>query len=177
VHTYSFEPIPEHLDMLRRSIELNGLQDRVTVHPFALSSRNGTETIHASGSGSSLVKEFTDADARPEQIETRTLDSLDLPGADFVKIDIEGHELEALRGAAEKLKRYRPFLFVEIAYTLRNLGRDFTNRHFAETFELLASMGYRAEILEGDTLRAFDHTSETPDGVHMYLFTIDNAIA
>lgn len=47
--------------------------------------------------------------------ETRllTIDELDLSRLDFLKIDIEGMEMEALRGAAETLRRCRPQLIVE----------------------------------------------------------------
>lgn len=42
------------------------------------------------------------------------LDSLTLPRLHFMKVDCEGYELFALRGAWRTIKRYRPKLFVEI---------------------------------------------------------------
>ena len=41
------------------------------------------------------------------------LDTLDLQRVDFMKVDIEGMEEKALRGAAETIKRCRPVLYVE----------------------------------------------------------------
>ena len=43
----------------------------------------------------------------------RRLDDLALGDVGFVKIDVEGHELAVLRGAAETLQRNRPPLLVE----------------------------------------------------------------
>lgn len=46
-------------------------------------------------------------------IEVVTIDSLGLTRVDFIKIDIEGMELEALKGARETIARNRPYLLVE----------------------------------------------------------------
>jgi FkbM family methyltransferase len=42
-----------------------------------------------------------------------TLDEFNLPRVDFIKIDIEGMEMEALAGARETIKKYRPILLIE----------------------------------------------------------------
>lgn len=42
------------------------------------------------------------------------LDDLDLPNPGFVKLDVEGHELFALRGMRETLKDAMPIVFIEI---------------------------------------------------------------
>lgn len=47
-------------------------------------------------------------------MDTVTIDSLQLPRVDFIKIDVEGHELEVLWGSRETLKKYHPTLLVEV---------------------------------------------------------------
>src|SRR5437868_5966109 len=47
------------------------------------------------------------------EIEVRTLDQFDLRNVGFVKIDVEGHELAVLEGAARTLARERPNLLIE----------------------------------------------------------------
>lgn len=52
--------------------------------------------------------------ARVEYVEMRSIDSLDYPRVDFIKIDIEGMETAALRGAERTLARDRPLMFIEV---------------------------------------------------------------
>ncbi|MBM3621787.1 MAG: FkbM family methyltransferase [Alphaproteobacteria bacterium] len=48
-----------------------------------------------------------------EHVPVVTIDSLDLPGCSLIKVDVEGMELDVLRGAAETIRRHQPRLFVE----------------------------------------------------------------
>ena len=78
------------------------------------------------------------------QIQCVTLDSLELPRVDLVKLDVEGMELEALAGARDLLGHIRPLLIIEFAksdkvalratlesfnYRLFELQRDFIAVH------------------------------------------------
>ncbi|SNT36751.1 methyltransferase, FkbM family [Tropicimonas sediminicola] len=47
-------------------------------------------------------------------VETRRLDSFDIRDLGFIKIDVEGHELEVLQGGKETLARETPVLLIEI---------------------------------------------------------------
>ena len=47
-------------------------------------------------------------------VEIVTLDSFALSDVSFLKMDVEGHEVEALKGAVETLKRCRPTVMVEV---------------------------------------------------------------
>jgi FkbM family methyltransferase len=47
------------------------------------------------------------------KVPVRRLDSLALPACRLIKIDVEGMEREVLAGAAETIRRCRPFLYVE----------------------------------------------------------------
>lgn len=60
----------------------------------------------------------------------RTLDSYGLVDVDFMKIDVEGHEIELLKGARETLARNRPRILAEA-------------KDLQPVAELLAPLGYR----------------------------------
>ncbi len=61
------------------------------------------------------------AEAATEERACVSIDSLALPRLDFVKLDVEGMELEVLRGAGATLARCRPMLVVEALKGDRNV--------------------------------------------------------
>lgn len=53
-------------------------------------------------------------------IQIKTIDSMKLNKCDFIKIDVEGYELEVLKGAIETITKYKPKLYIEInTHTLK----------------------------------------------------------
>nr|WP_245933001.1 FkbM family methyltransferase [Caballeronia novacaledonica] len=54
-----------------------------------------------------------------------SIDSLALERVDFIKIDVEGMEMDVLKGAAETLKRCAPVLLVETLKSDANAIRTF----------------------------------------------------
>lgn len=48
-----------------------------------------------------------------ELVPVMTIDSLELPHCRLLKVDVEGMELETLKGAKQTITRYRPMLYVE----------------------------------------------------------------
>jgi FkbM family methyltransferase len=64
-------------------------------------------------------------------IRTVALDEFNLPRVDFIKLDIEGMELEALEGAANMIEKSRPILLVEkIKTNAEQLGRWLEGRGY-----------------------------------------------
>jgi FkbM family methyltransferase len=95
---------------------LNDLENLI-VHNQALGSANGT--LGAAKPDYSQPQDFglfslTDQSAAlPERVEMTTVDSLGLSRLDFIKIDVEGMEVEVLKGARDSIRRYLPWGWVE----------------------------------------------------------------
>lgn len=100
------EPDPANIDALRANLRLNGVEDKVEVVDKALWEEESQISFSVTGSEESAVAEGGDV-----AIDATTLDALsrEYGPFDFVKLDIEGAEMEALRGAEELLSEGVPF--------------------------------------------------------------------
>jgi FkbM family methyltransferase len=109
-----FEPSAVSCAAINQRLERLG---NVKSHQFALGAKNDTVCFRVAGSASSIDE---DGD---ELVEIRTLDSLELSVADFVKVDIEGAELEFLLGAEETLRSTRPQLAIAAYHSADHIRR------------------------------------------------------
>jgi FkbM family methyltransferase len=129
---HAFEPMRVAYSTLVRNIELNGLQNRVTAHNVAVGAQEGHAELlryveHNTG-GTVLGLD------RPGMYKVVPIDSLRLERCDFLKMDVEGGQIQALSGAAETLARCRPVIWVE----LRSKRSEFD-----EGNAKMQSMGYK----------------------------------
>lgn len=77
---------------------------------------------------------------------TRTLDSFAFPKVDFIKMDIQGSEVDALNGAGELIAKNRPVMFIEIEQQhLKALGSS-----AQQLIEKILSLGYALFRIEND---------------------------
>jgi FkbM family methyltransferase len=70
-------------------------------------------------------------DHKETHVNLRTLDSFSIQECSFLKIDVEGHEIEVLEGAMETLRRTRPIILVEVK-----------ENNATEVAKLLTPLGY-----------------------------------
>ena len=115
---FTFEFIPSNLGIMERNIGLNGaLKERINIVKLPIWQFSGKKIFYVdNGPGSSVSEEKLNEKA----VETSTL-ALDdfflekkLPKVDFIKMDIEGAELEALKGAEGLIKKYRPKMAISV---------------------------------------------------------------
>jgi FkbM family methyltransferase len=127
-HIEAFEIAPTTTHDFIRMLMETGLTGRVTCHATGLSDRDGTLAI-AEGMHSFLTHVAEDGKGRV--VPVARLDGLTLPDPDLIKIDVEGHEPQVLRGAAARLTRAKPLIVFE------------NWPHQPEPLDILSGHGYR----------------------------------
>ena len=126
----SVEPVAETREWLNRNLTQNGCSN-VDVFGVAAGESDGVLRLGriAGELGTSSAHEIGDSF---EDVEVRRLDDL-LPGRSFslIKMDVEGHELAALRGMPRILTTGDPVLILEYSNnTYAAELREFLRRHF-----------------------------------------------
>ena len=86
---------------------------RVPVPDYLTASSFGSLELQQRDGNEFIGQAIDYSDAKTVVIQKMTLDTLNLPRVDMIKIDIEGMELEALEGARQILERSRPVLLIE----------------------------------------------------------------
>ncbi len=102
---YSIEPAPRNFEILKRNIALNNYSKRVNLYNSAISNKKGTVDFFIS-SKSNLHALFSHANTNDSiRVEVMKLDELfcGKPQPNFIKMDIEGAEVEALEGMMDML--------------------------------------------------------------------------
>ncbi len=137
---FAFELLEENFHEMLKNIALN----RSNVKAFHTAVGDGGK-IRFARRGNMASAHINDGED-PIEVETKRIDDFvresgEMP--DLVKIDVEGFELDVLKGMTETLERYSPYLIVEThslalrreveqflgqySYTLRNAGRTVRN--------------------------------------------------
>ena len=100
----AFEPSPDSVLGLREHVRLNGVADRVEIVEAAVSSRDGSAAFDCAGaSGANAIVADGTAIAGAITVRTTTLDAFcdaRRLRPSMIKIDVEGAELDVLRGGA-----------------------------------------------------------------------------
>ncbi len=111
---FAVEPVAATFARLRENCELNELGERVHLFENVLAARSGVEVALA-GDVHNTMRVEDRAPAGAPLVETVTLDEIlaEAPAVTGIKIDVEGYELEVLRGAEDSIARFSPWLLVE----------------------------------------------------------------
>lgn len=183
-HVISFEPLPSNLRYLFQNLNNNHFLD-TEVFPLGLSSSPGLRRIYGSCGNASLLPEWkaqSETASVPILVPVTTLDIT--VGSRFegvpllVKMDVEGVELEVLKGAAQTLQlRPKPIWLVEIV--AKRLS-GVSNESFYRTFEVFWQQGYRSMVAESacrpvrpDDVARWATSGSVEFGGYNYLFVSD----
>lgn len=147
----SFEPVKKQHDYLLENKALNQFE-QIELYRYGLSDKAGSFPIYTSSDqdlhsglheGLSTLYQSGDRNEFEEEIELRVFDKEfenSLNRLDFIKIDVEGAELFALKGMEKQLTKFKPMILIEMnddtfsaaGYSMREMS------------SYLSSLGYKA---------------------------------
>jgi FkbM family methyltransferase len=121
---FAFEPLPAHINVINFNIDQNAMHDRIVIVPAGIGETSnqvnaiGVDLRGVANPGFSML-------GREDQVPTVSIDdfveSQDIKKMDFIKMDIEGFELNALKGAVKTIEKYKP----KLAISLYHKPQDF----------------------------------------------------
>lgn len=156
----AFEPLPANVTRLRGNLRRSGL-DNVDVLQLAVAAEEGVaELVGTDDTAFSGLAASIDATRRGQLIRVRvgTIDRVwterGEPDVSIMKLDIEGGEYDALRGATKLLDRCRPTLLIEAP----------TQDQLERIESLLRPAGYRT--LQPDGFEPWNFLFVFGDGSH-----------
>ncbi|MGV6861812.1 MAG: FkbM family methyltransferase [Putridiphycobacter sp.] len=146
IEHFAFEPMPENLNLLKQHIKANHINN-IKVYGFALSDKNGEIEFSNSKNLAANTYKQESSMFRGEKIKVKTiqLDSFedkDLVAKNcFLKIDVEGAELDVLNGAKKFLEVNKPNLLLATHDChVKNVKRD--------CLIFLENLGYSCQVLD-----------------------------
>jgi FkbM family methyltransferase len=140
---FAFEPNTENCRLILLSAQQNPVQN-INLFPFALSDHEGHIYFSpAIGSNGGVISNKPEALLNPNCIvlSCARLDQvLTEETVDFIKIDIEGGEYLALKGAEQLIRRHRPVIASELSLDMLSRVSGASGPHYVQW---LMGLGYR----------------------------------
>ncbi|XOK61324.1 FkbM family methyltransferase [Paenibacillus elgii] len=119
---YTVEFIPSNLNILYRNLDLNPtLKERINVIPNPVWNVSDQSAYYIDRGCASLVSMEPFGEVE-EKVQTLAIDDLvinyGLDRVDFIKMDVEGAEMNALKGAANSICKFRPTLAISLYHQI-----------------------------------------------------------
>jgi FkbM family methyltransferase len=128
----AFEPSPFTNKLLKKIVRINHLQKVVEVRAEAVSGSSGSATFHFTTDEASNANSLM-TEAGPDEVRVKTIKLDDFAESrtlspSVIKIDVEGAELQVLKGAARIIQQFRPALWLALhPVALRTSGTSLQN--------------------------------------------------
>ena len=164
---FAFEPQPTLARYLRAAGTMLNWSN-VLVNEVAITDAAGTARLHVPGRGespeASLENSIAEVGGHAYDCKIDRLDAqlMDVARVSFLKIDVEGHELQIFRGGQDILTRHAPALLFECE------ARHLHHHSMQDVFDFLGTFGYEGSFFSTTGLRPlgdFDpKTHQNQDG-------------
>ena len=151
---YTFEPLPyfepiytqgfKNQNIVWKQVALSDKEETAVMRTPTCD--RGYSTIDSRNQLEGKVDESDGIDI--VEVKTARLDTFEIKSVGFLKVDVEGHELEVLRGAAQTIGSSKPVILVEV----EERHREGSVKGVAA---LLADMGYDCYFLLNKVLQPF----------------------
>ncbi len=141
---WSFEPHPTTFGVLQKNKQSNQILSQAALSNY-VGIVSMTRPDVKNSEGNEILPEGNSSDF---QVPCTTIDEIfnsEELKPDYIKLDIEGHEFEAISGAIETIKRHHPIIILEI---WNALFRDNSNQ--LKAIQLLQALNYQLYLLDDD---------------------------
>jgi FkbM family methyltransferase len=145
---HAFEPEARNFEILKKNVELNGFSN-VKLHNLAVAETNGKTTLHLCDIGRGMHRIYPSQWCKEgtTNVQTVRIDDI-IEEADFIKIDIEGAELGALKGMTKLLKKRKSNIIMEFhPPSIEEYGAKPRN-----IYDFMTSLGYEIKGSLRDSL-------------------------
>ena len=178
----AFEPNQLNVNILLKNVEANKFEADFQLFPIALSNQHGVLPMYGASTGASLIDGWAGQKNRylvPISTFDSTANSLVNDKSCLVLIDIEGAELNCLKGASSLINSPKNNVFlIEISVREHQPKGTTINPNLVETFSFMFSQGYEAFTAD-ENLRKIElaeviniaSTEIDTLGTHNFIFT------
>lgn len=139
VYYYAFEPEERNIEQIKKNDKFEQILEKLIVMEYGVGNQDCSFAFELPDNQNLDGGRFVERDLKDGEpsLQVRRLDGLDLEihGTVYLKMDIEGFELAALEGAAELIKKHKPYLaiclyhrkndLIEIPLFIQNLVSDY----------------------------------------------------
>ncbi|MDZ4814885.1 MAG: FkbM family methyltransferase [Verrucomicrobiota bacterium] len=154
---YAFEPNPEVFVQLSRNLELNELKC-VSAFKMGVGESVGFAGLEQEKGNTGAASLTSGSDIEVTSLDA-FVDAQKIQSVSLLKLDVEGYELKALRGASNLLKKFHPIILIELfPHTLEKQGATVN-----EVCEIIKANGYALYEITRDKLNPLENLPHGPD--------------
>lgn len=172
---YAFEPVSKNFARLNENILLNKI-DCIICYKKAVSNENASIKINVGNDqnwGMSSINSHNHLSSESEIVQCETLDSfcksVNISRVDLIKIDVEGAELNVLKGMQKIIEIYKPEIMIEVSD--QHLNKQ--NVSSQDVFNFFWERGYKSyQIIRNGKLQLINEP-KSYEGLICFKYSIN----